>query len=61
MTNFKHVAQKLMRDLRAQDMVEYALMAASFAVSIGAFFPTSIAPNISAIFSRVVTTLNLAP
>jgi len=61
MTKFNHAMLTLVRDLRAQDLIEYALLAASFAVAIGAFFPQTIAPDISMIFSKVVTTLNAAP
>jgi len=51
-------AWRVVRDLRGQDMIEYALIAASLAVAVGAAFPTTIAPNISSIFSKVVSTLN---
>lgn len=40
-----------------QDLIEYALMAATIAVSVAVIFPQSIAPNISAIFSKVNATL----
>ena len=33
MTKFNHVVLKLVRDLRGQDLIEYALLAASFAVA----------------------------
>ncbi len=49
---------RMVRDGKGQDMVEYALMAASLAVAVGAVFPETIAPNISTIFSKVVTILN---
>ncbi|MEZ5400731.1 MAG: Flp family type IVb pilin [Bryobacteraceae bacterium] len=51
----------LWRDRRAQDMIEYALLAAFLAVAVAAFFPLDIAPNISTVFSRVTSYLNAAP
>jgi Flp pilus assembly pilin Flp len=43
---------KLARDERAQDMVEYALLAGFIAVAAGAILP-GISDNISIIFSRM--------
>lgn len=40
-----------------QDLIEYALMAAFIAVAIAATFPTTIGPNICAIFIKVGSTL----
>jgi Flp pilus assembly pilin Flp len=51
---------RLARETRGQDLIEYALMAAFVAVAAGAIFPTTIAPNISQIFSKIQSTLNLA-
>lgn len=42
-------------DVQGQDLVEYALMAAFIAVAAGAIFPTTLAPNISTIFSKVTS------
>ena len=50
--------EQLRRDARGQDLVEYALMAGFVAVAAGAIFPTTIAPNISQIFSKIQSTLN---
>ena len=61
MTRLSHAAMKLMQNLRGQDLIEYALLAASFAVAAGAIFPQTIAPDISNIFSKVTTILNSAP
>ena len=58
MARFNRVMWGLIRDPRGQDMVEYALIAACLAVAVGAVFPQTIAPNISLIFSKVVTSLN---
>jgi len=53
-------AARLLRDDRGQDLIEYALMAAAIAVAVGAIFPQSIGPNISAIFSKVSSSLGAA-
>ena len=50
----------LMRHEGGQDLIEYALMAATISVAVAAIFPQSIAPNISAIFSKVNSTLGAA-
>lgn len=50
----------LLRDERGQDLIEYALMAATIAVATAAIFPQSIAPNICAIFSKVNSSLGSA-
>ena len=50
--------EQLRKDARGQDLVEYALMAGFVAVAAGAIFPTTIAPNISQIFSKIQSTLN---
>jgi Flp pilus assembly pilin Flp len=51
---------RLAGDESGQDLIEYALMAATIAVAVGAIFPTSIAPNISTIFSKVSSSLGSA-
>jgi len=53
-------AQLLKNDVRGQDLVEYALMAGFVAVAAGAIFPTTLAPGISTIFSKINSTLSLA-
>ncbi len=49
---------RLAKDERGQDLIEYALLAASVAVAVGATFPTTIAPAISGIFSKVLSSFN---
>lgn len=44
---------RLMRDESGQDLVEYALMVAMIAVAVAATFPSTIAPSISQVFSRI--------
>ena len=50
----------LFRDRSGQDLIEYALMAAFLTIAVGALFPTNIAPNISAVFSKVSLMLSQA-
>ena len=52
---------RLQTDRRAQDLIEYALMAAFISVAVAAFFPTSLAPNVSQIMSKAASLLNRAP
>ena len=51
--------ENLKRDERAQDMVEYALLAGFIAVAAGALLP-GIADGISTIFSKVGSLVNNA-
>lgn len=51
---------RILRDETGQDLIEYALMAATIAVATAAIFPQSIAPNICAIFSKVNSSLGSA-
>jgi Flp pilus assembly pilin Flp len=50
-------AQQLRRDVRGQDMIEYALLAASISMAAGAFLPQWVGPSISAVFSKVTSCL----
>lgn len=52
---------RLQRETEGQDLVEYALVAGFVAVTGGAFFPASIAPNISGIFSKITSSFNATP
>ncbi|MBS1834048.1 MAG: Flp family type IVb pilin [Acidobacteria bacterium] len=45
----------LARDTKGQDLIEYALLAASIAVAVAATFPQTIAPAVSSIFSRIIS------
>ena len=53
--------EMLRTDVRGQDLVEYALLTGFVAVACGAIFPTSVAPSISTIFSKVLSGLNWTP
>ena len=50
---------KLARDVRGQDLVEYALLAGFVAVAAGAILP-SLSASISTIFSKVNSLLSQA-
>jgi Flp pilus assembly pilin Flp len=52
---------RLLLDQAGQDLIEYALMTAFLTVAVAAFFPTSLAPNMSAIMSKVGSLLARAP
>ena len=56
----KALAVRLCGDDSGQDLIEYALMAGFVAVAGGAVFPTTIAPGISTIFSKIQSTLTQA-
>jgi Flp pilus assembly pilin Flp len=48
----------LLADNRAQDMIEYSLLAAAIAVIVAGFLPPAIMPSVSTIFSKVVSGFN---
>ena len=52
--------QRLAKDQRGQDMIEYALLGGFVAVVVAAFFPTQIGPNITMVFSKVAAQLTSA-
>jgi Flp pilus assembly pilin Flp len=51
-------AYKLWTDVRGQDMIEYALLAAALAIVVAGFLPPTILPSITTIFSKVVSGFN---
>jgi Flp pilus assembly pilin Flp len=51
--------EKLLRDIKGQDLIEYALMAGFVAVAAGAIMP-GVATSISTIFSKVSSTMTRA-
>jgi Flp pilus assembly pilin Flp len=55
MARLNQLGNTLWRDIRGQDMVEYALMAASIAVVIAGFLPPTVMPAVSTIFSKIVS------
>jgi len=58
MPRLNQIASNLWRNVQGQDMIEYALMAASIAVVIAGFLPPAVMPAVSTIFSRIVSSFN---
>jgi len=58
MAKLLRAARKLWLDIRGQDMIEYALLAASIAVVVAGFLPPQIMPAVSTIFSKIVSGFN---
>jgi Flp pilus assembly pilin Flp len=51
-------AYRLWTDVRGQDMIEYALLAAALAIVVAGFLPPTIMPSVTVIFSKVVSGFN---
>jgi Flp pilus assembly pilin Flp len=51
-------ARRLYTDVRGQDMIEYALLAAALAIVVAGFLPPQIMPAVSSIFSKIVSGFN---
>ena len=49
---------RIWRDCRGQDMIEYALLAASLVIVVAGFLPPTIMPSVSKIFSTVASMIN---
>lgn len=49
--------QRLWRDERGQDMIEYALVAAAGFLAIAVVIPEQLAPLIRSVFTKVIATL----
>jgi Flp pilus assembly pilin Flp len=58
MARFNSTVLKLWNNVRGQDMIEYALLAAALAVVVAGFLPPQIMPAVSTIFSKVVSGFN---
>jgi Flp pilus assembly pilin Flp len=58
MLTINYIAYRVWRDLRGQDMIEYALLAAAIAVTVAGFLPTTLMPSVSTIFSKIVSSYN---
>ncbi|MGI8742995.1 MAG: Flp family type IVb pilin [Bryobacteraceae bacterium] len=56
----KSVLRGLCRDDSGQDMIEYALMAATLAVVVAGFLPPAIMPAVSTIFSKITSTIAIS-
>jgi Flp pilus assembly pilin Flp len=51
---------RLLRDQRGQDIIEYALLAATIAVVVAGFLPPAIMPAVSTIFSKITSSMALS-
>ena len=60
MVKYYLAAQRFLADRRGQDLVEYALLAASISMAAGAFLPQWVGPAISAVFSKVTSCMQQA-
>jgi len=58
MAKLLRMARWLWLDNQGQDMIEYALLAASIAVVVAGFLPPQIMPAISTIFSKIISGFN---
>jgi Flp pilus assembly pilin Flp len=52
---------RLLTDTQGQDLVEYALLVGFMVIAIWVFFPTTVVPSISTIFSRIVSVATNLP
>ena len=52
-TKMRSLLSRLWREEDGQDMVEYALLAATLVVVVAGIFPSSLMPSVSTIFSKI--------
>jgi len=52
--------QNLWNNRKGQDMIEYALMAATIAIVVAGFLPPTVVPSVSTIFSKLTSTMALS-
>jgi Flp pilus assembly pilin Flp len=58
MFKYYYAAARVWKDVRGQDMIEYALLAAAIVVTVAGFLPTTVMPAVSSIFSKIVSGFN---
>jgi Flp pilus assembly pilin Flp len=51
--------RRLWKENVGQDLIEYALMAATIAVVVAGFLPPAVMPAVSTIFSKITSTMGL--
>jgi Flp pilus assembly pilin Flp len=51
---------RLWQEEDGQDMIEYALLAATLLVVVAGILPETLMPNVDAIFSKITSTLALS-
>ncbi len=54
------VLTRLWRDEHGQDMIEYALLAATLAIVVAGFLPPAIMPSVSTIFSKLTSSFSIS-
>jgi Flp pilus assembly pilin Flp len=59
-TTYRTALCNLWLNVRGQDIIEYALMAASIAVLVAGFLPPALMPMVSTIFSKVASEFTAA-
>jgi Flp pilus assembly pilin Flp len=47
------ILKRLWQEKRGQDMIEYALIAATLVVVVAGFLPPTVMPSVSVIFSKI--------
>jgi Flp pilus assembly pilin Flp len=47
----------LLKDRRGQDLIEYALLAATIAIVVAGFLPPAVMPSVSTIFSKISSSM----
>jgi len=55
MVKLYYGAFQIWRDVRGQDMIEYALLAAALAVTVAGFLPITLMPAVDQIFSKLIS------
>ena len=58
MVKLYYGTMQIWSDVRGQDMIEYALLAAAIAVTVAGFLPTTLMLAVSTIFSKIVSSYN---
>jgi Flp pilus assembly pilin Flp len=59
-TNMRTIMYRLWREEDGQDMIEYALLAATLAVVVAGIFPQSLMPSVSTIFSKISSSMAIS-
>jgi pilus assembly protein Flp/PilA len=50
----------LWKNRRGQDLIEYALLAATIAIVVAGFLPPAVMPSVSTIFSKITSSMALS-
>ena len=59
-TKMRTLLGKLWREEYGQEMIEYALLAATLAVVVAGIFPQSLMPSVSTIFSKITSSFAIS-